>query len=258
MASFLPPGFDPATGKLKGLPSGLDPSTGRLRTGGSSSTSSSTSRSTSYTYSSYSSRGVWSSFNDAIEDAGDWLEDAIDIIRTVIMWIILGGAWIAAIVGVIGAFVEGEVLEGILAIVIGGPIVYYGSFLIAGIGWVAATVLLYIIRFIILNGWTLIATLVVAAGIIIGVSVSNSSDSRYVNRKPATTTTTTTTTTNTTTYVCTASTLNIRSAPNTSASVLGVLKKGQTCEVITFTGGFAQIRYRNTFGYVSSAYVTMR
>lgn len=253
MASFLPPGFDPATGKLKGLPSGFDPSTGRLRTGGSSSTSSSISRSTS-SYSSYSSRGVWGSFNDAIEDAGDWLEDAIDIIRTVVMWIILGGAWIAAIGGVIAAFVEGEIIEGILGIVIGGPIVYYGSFIIAGIGWLAVTILLYIIRFIIWNGWTLLLTLLLAGGIAIGVSVSNNSNHYPVSSTPTATTTATTSTT----YVCTASTLNIRSAPSTSASVLGVLKKGQTCEVITFTGGFAQIRYRNTFGYVSSAYVTRK
>ena len=253
MASFLPPGFDPATGKLKGLPSGFDPSTGRLRTGGSSSTSSSISRSTS-SYSSYSSRGVWGSFNDAIEDAGDWLEDAIDIIRTVVMWIILGGAWIAAIVAVIAAFVEGDIIEGILGIVIGGPIVYYGSFIIAGIGWLAVTILLYIIRFIIWNGWTLLLTLLLAGGIAIGVSVSNNSNDYSVSSTPTATTTATTSTA----YVCTASTLNIRSAPSTSASVLGVLKKGQTCEVITFTGGFAQIRYRNTFGYVSSAYVTRK
>lgn len=253
MASFLPPGFDPATGKLKGLPSGFDPSTGRLRTGGSSSTSSSISRSTS-SYSSYSSGGVWGSFNDAIEDAGDWLEDAIDIIRTVVMWIILGGAWIAAIVAVIAAFVEGDIIEGILGIVIGGPIVYYGSFIIAGIGWLAVTILLYIIRFIIWNGWTLLLTLLLAGGIAIGVSVSNNSNDYSVSSTPKATTTATTSTT----YVCTASTLNIRSAPSTSASVLGVLKKGQTCEVITFTGGFAQIKYRNTFGYVSSAYVTRK
>ena len=253
MASFLPPGFDPATGKLKGLPSGFDPSTGRLRTGGSSSTSSSISRSTS-AYSSYSSGGVWGSFNDAIEDAGDWLEDAIDIIRTVVMWIILGGAWIAAIVAVIAAFVEGDIIEGILGIVIGGPIVYYGSFIIAGIGWLAVTILLYIIRFIIWNGWTLLLTLLLAGGIAIGVSVSNNSNDYSVSSTPKATTTATTSTT----YVCTASTLNIRSAPSTSASVLGVLKKGQTCEVITFTGGFAQIKYRNTFGYVSSAYVTRK
>lgn len=255
MASFLPPGFDPATGKLKmGLPSGFDPATGRIRTGGASSTSSSTSRSTS-SYSSYSSRSVWGSFNDAIEDAGDWLEDAIDIIRTVVMWIILVGVWIAAIVSVIAAFVEGDVIEGILAIVIGGPIVYYGSVIIAGIGWLAATILLYIIRFIIWNGWTLLLTLLLAGGIAIGVSVNNNSNHYPVSSTPKAATTATTTST---TYVCTASTLNIRSAPSTSASVLGVLKKGQTCEVITFTGGFAQIRYRNTFGYVSSAYVTRK
>ena len=160
--------------------------------------------------------------------------------------------WLAAIVGVIAAFVDGDVIEGLLGIFLVGPIVYYGSYIFAGIGYLLITVLLYAIRLIIWSGWTLLATLVVTAGILIGVSCSNE-PTYSVSSTPKTETTTTYTT-----YVCTASTLNIRSAPSTSASVLGVLKRGQTCEVVTFIGGFAQIKYKNTLGYVSSAYVTRK
>ena len=79
MASLLPPGFDPATGKLRLGDSSSSPVN----------TSRSTSASSSYTFGSARSLNLWERYDDAIIDAGNWLADVIDTVRTVFMWIIL-------------------------------------------------------------------------------------------------------------------------------------------------------------------------
>ena len=59
-----------------------------------------------------------------------------------------------------------------------------------------------------------------------------------------------------TTYVCTASTLNIRNMPNSSARTLGKLKKGEKIEVYQFVNDYAEINYAGQKGYVSKKYLT--
>ena len=57
------------------------------------------------------------------------------------------------------------------------------------------------------------------------------------------------------TYRCTAKVLNIRTAPNTSSTVIGTLRKGQQVEVYDTDNGFAQISYNGRTGYVSLKYL---
>ena len=240
MASLLPPGFDPATGKLK-----LGGTTSPVIThkpaygGGFASSYSGIRR----------SRSWWSRFNDAIIDAGNWFGDIIEPVRTVVMWIILGIVWISAIIGVISLFVQGRIFVGILSIIPGAAIVYYGSFIIAGLAYVLISVLLYPIRFIIWNAWTLIAAIVISIGI--AIAISNADLTLYEKDDTIAEVEETYPT-----YVCTAWALNVRSAPHKSASILGALKKGDTCEVITFEGKFAKIKFGDTYGYVSTSYIT--
>jgi len=53
------------------------------------------------------------------------------------------------------------------------------------------------------------------------------------------------------------STLNVRSSPSTSASVLGSLKHGTTVQIYAKLDGWYKIKYNDTFGYISSDYVTL-
>lgn len=61
---------------------------------------------------------------------------------------------------------------------------------------------------------------------------------------------------NTTTYVCKASTLNVRNMPNPNARTLGKIKKGERVEVYRFVNGFAEIKYAGKKGYVSEKYLS--
>ena len=55
--------------------------------------------------------------------------------------------------------------------------------------------------------------------------------------------------------VVSASHLNVRHQPSTSAQVLGTLREGEEIEVLSNTGTWAKIRYKNNVGYVSTRYI---
>lgn len=49
--------------------------------------------------------------------------------------------------------------------------------------------------------------------------------------------------------------LNLRKGPSTSYSVITVMKKGTTVEVLNVSGGWAKVNYNNTTGYASTSYL---
>ena len=54
----------------------------------------------------------------------------------------------------------------------------------------------------------------------------------------------------------TASSLNFRSGPSTSHSIIGSLQKGQQVEYISESGGWAKVKYNGVTGYVHGDYLT--
>ena len=76
------------------------------------------------------------------------------------------------------------------------------------------------------------------------------------NRSTAKQTNQQTTEANPTTYICNASTLNVRNMPNSSARTLGKLKKGERVVVYNFVNDYAEINYAGQKGYVSKKYLT--
>ena len=64
-----------------------------------------------------------------------------------------------------------------------------------------------------------------------------------------------TTSTQKTVYV-TASSLNVRSGPGTSYSVIGGLSKGSSASVVGTSGNWYKIKYGSGYGYISSSYTS--
>ena len=54
----------------------------------------------------------------------------------------------------------------------------------------------------------------------------------------------------------TASSLNFRSGPSTSHSIIGSLKKGQQVEYISASGSWAKVKYNGVIGYVHADYLS--
>lgn len=50
--------------------------------------------------------------------------------------------------------------------------------------------------------------------------------------------------------------LNVRSGPGTSYSILGTLKTGDTASVVGVSGNWYKIKYGNDYGYINSQYTT--
>lgn len=231
---MLPPGFDPVTGRL---------------TNATFSTPINSSTSASHSYYRETSLGWWSEFNERIADIGNWFSEWADTACTVIMWIILIAVWGSTIVGVISLFIQGEIFGGIIAAVIGGVITYYGAFILAWIGWLITAAILYGLRFLFWNGWSLVAAIILAGGITIAAKTIP--DKGYVEGKS----TIEQTETRATTYYCTANVLNIRSAPNVHAHIMGTLRKGEQVEVYEIVNGFARLKYQGKDCYVSMKYL---
>ncbi len=229
---MLPPGFDPATGKLRNIQIAVPINQSA----------------SSYSYS--NRRNWWGSFNEGVASIGNWVADWVDNACTIVMWIILCATWIGAIFVVIDQFIQGNIFSAIICMLLGGAIVYYGAYIFAGIGWLCTAVVLYSIRFLFWNGWTLLIALILTLSMIWSSSESNSK----ISTKKASTTTEYVKS-STTTYYCTANALNIRTSPNTYSSVLGTLQKGEKIEVYEISNGFAKIKYKTVFAYVSSQYI---
>ena len=231
MANFLPPGFDPATGRFTNITSGIPH----------------TPRSTTRTYTVHNT-SVWGRICDAIENFGDRLADLADDIANYVMWGALILIAITGIVGIVMTFITEGIFIGILATMLILVIGYYGAYIIGGLFYVVTYALMMALHFICYNVWTLIATIVLITGISIysavgsGFGTIGSGDMQEVEVVNNT-------------YRCTASVLNARSGPGTKYKVIRKLHKGDTFDVIDITKGFAHIKYNGEDLYVSQKYI---
>lgn len=57
------------------------------------------------------------------------------------------------------------------------------------------------------------------------------------------------------TKTVTASKLNVRTSSSTSGEIIGTLKRGDLAEIVSKEDGWYKIKYYNSYGYVSAAYV---
>ena len=119
-----------------------------------------------------------------------------------------------------------------------------------------ARIILGALRYIFYNIYTLLITVVIVLGIVFTPQIENMIDGfsdnsvKIENTTPAIETTTT--------YYCKAkSNLNIRKQPSSNATVLGVLKPGQSVEVYRIEGDWATIKYKDSKAYVSSRFISL-
>ena len=210
-----------------------------------------------YHSSSYSSPAkpkpsFWRRFNDTIIDIGDWFEDnvkSVTMLCTDILEVILIVAVIAAVI--IVWIKKGFFLAALIAV--GGILLgeFYGI-----ISWLISMAVVYFImylfRFLFLNAWTLMASIIVTGMLITfdaftSVEILGDQKSRipeeYVT--PATQT-----------YCCTASSvLNVRSAPESDAKVIGTIKSGEFIQVNNIVDGYDRFKYGETDRYASLKYL---
>ncbi|MCM1110977.1 MAG: SH3 domain-containing protein [Clostridium sp.] len=200
-------------------------------------------------------RSLWQRFNDGVTSIGNWFatnqEDIIGWLCVVAMIAIIG----TAIAAVIAAWVnEGFWTAVITAIVaaIGGTIAWYAAAFVIGF---IMNIVLYGIRFLFWNGWTLLIAIVAALGLLI----YNGSGSAYASNSPSAAGSElieqVVTDPATRTYRCTARTLNIRSYASTSGPIIGTLRKGDLVEVYDTDDGFARVSRNGSWGYISAEYL---
>lgn len=212
-----------------------------------------TTYSTPVSYSPSSSRrygGWWSRLNGGVIDFGNWINDNSSIISSILVCIAAGIALISLLIWVIGVWADEGAFIGILSI-FGACIMGYIAFIIIGLASYVLGLAILAIRFVFWNIYTLLSAM--AIGTIITVcSLSN------INYTPSYVSNNQTEQTEviTSTYYCTASSvLNIRSAPNGDAKVIGTIKKGQSVQVYNIVDGYAKFKYGSGYGYASTKYL---
>ena len=112
--------------------------------------------------------------------------------------------------------------------------------------------IMYIFRYLFYNAGTLLGTVAFAATITTLCVLASGNISSYDNSvepqeyvAPVTHT-----------YCCTANTvLNVRSAPNGNAKVIGTIKSGQYIEVYNIVDGYAKFEYGDGYGYANTKYL---
>lgn len=199
---------------------------------------------------SYRRQSLWSRFNEGVAAIGNWFSDNVESTISVLSLIVVAGTVITALVYIISAWINSGFWMAVLVTVIAGIVGTIGL----GISWyvinIAVNVVMFGLRFIFWNGWTLVIALLLMLSVwLIPKMTDFSSTPQYtpverVSTAPATRT-----------YRCTASVLNIRSEPSTGSSVIGVLQRGQTVEVHHTYREFARIDYNGRVGYVSTRYL---
>lgn len=196
------------------------------------------------THSSRRSTNWWQTIDQGIRRFGDWIDRHIgDVVGWYVL--IMCGIGILCLVGwVISVWIDSGFWWALGSAVVAYLAGYIGFYALCLIGYVLQAPL-WVIRYIFKNIYTLLATI----AIIIGVAVYADSETSY------TPTTTTEVQQNFTTYTVTASVLNVRSAPSTSSSVLGVLRKGDKVQPTEVLNGFAVIDYKGQTGYISVKYI---
>lgn len=200
-----------------------------------------------------SSGGLWRRMNNAIEGFGERIEDSIDSVSDSSVWTIIIG--IIGAIGLIAAAISTDsIFWGIVVAFFGLGIGYY-VVIIGGvvISFIARSIL-YIFRYLFYNIYTVILAILITVGIIIGPRINE-----LIDNRPGAETGVVAPNANTevsTTYYCTASSvLNIRSAPNGDAKVIGTIKHGQSIQVYNIVDGYAKFKYGSGYGYASTKYL---
>lgn len=208
----------------------------------------------SYRSSSYSSRApwyrrLWEGFDDAITSIGNFIARNGEPFANITVGI---GVWVMAI-GLVWWVISHWISDGFL-----WAILYaFGALILFGIGSFCIGIISYVLQLVIAGlrllfwgAWSFLCVLIVVVGFICY--------SNYNNRSSDSSSGAETEMVAYPTYSCTAKVLNIRSAPNTYSSVLGVLRKGEQVEVLETESGFAKISHNGRTGYVSMDYLQPR
>ena len=200
-----------------------------------------------------SSGGLWRRMNNAIEGFGERIDDSIDSISDSSVWTIIIG--IIGAIGLIAAAISTDsIFWGIVVAFFGLGIGYYVVLIGGVVISFIARFILYIFRYLFYNIYTVILAILITVGIIIGPRINE-----LIDNRPGAETVVVAPNANTevsTTYYCTASSvLNIRSAPNGDAKVIGTIKKGQSVQVYNIVDGYAKFKYGSGYGYASTKYL---
>lgn len=187
-------------------------------------------------------------------NVSDWIDDKLDTIK---LWIDIiikylndyqAGTIIIGIIGllifiikIIKAFSGGQTLTGIVMILFSGIFAYILYYAATIINYILVLVN-YILKGILYRWWTVLLT--------ICIIVSYTPIKNYINSQPIQIEKTATTP-----YICTASSLNVRSYASTKATCIGKIKKGEVVNVYCIENGFAKIDYKGKTGYVSAKYI---
>lgn len=192
-------------------------------------------------------RSLWERFDNFIGNIGNWFADTSETITSVLSILLL----ICMAIPFIGWLISLGWFWGIVAGIFLGGIAYYAAMIVIGIFIWISNIGLAIIRYIFYSGISFLITLAII-GVLLGIGIMSSSNS---NIKKSTKSEYVTT--QTTKYYCTAnSVLNVRSAPSSSARVIGVLKPNQIVDVYEITNGFAKIKCNGSDGYASIKYLS--
>lgn len=192
---------------------------------------------------------LWSRINNGVASIGNWFaghaEGALGVCSLIAMATII----ITGIVYVIGTWIDEGFWTALFTAVIACVVGVISWYIAAVAIVIIVNVVMYGLRLLFWNGWTLILTIVLAIGCWLWTS---NAMQNYAYQSPVQTEVVES---KSRTYQCTAAVLNIRSAPNTYSNVIGVLKKDQQVEVIEKNNGFARISYNGHTGYVSLKYL---
>lgn len=192
-------------------------------------------------------RSLWERFDNFIGNIGNWFADTSETITSVLSILLL----ICMAIPFIGWLISLGWFWGIVAGIFLGGIAYYAAMIVIGIFIWISNIGLAIIRYIFYSGTSFLITLAII-GMLLGIGIMSSSNS---NIKKSTKSEYVTT--QTTKYYCTAnSVLNVRSAPSSSAKVIGILKPNQIVDVYEITNGFAKIKHNGSYGYASIKYLS--
>lgn len=197
----------------------------------------------------------WDDFNDGIASIGQWLQEigasVIALIITAIPTLI---AAFLLLKWNIGVFSDNGFILGVLSL--------FADIFVVGIGYYAFCIVFgliyavfFILGFVFYNAYSLIITIVLGLGIWLWVSLSDGTSQSKNHYKH----TTVVESPAYTDYRCTASKLNVRSAPSENARVIGTVLKGNVVKVYGFEGDFARIEWETStayeYAYVSRKYI---
>ena len=187
----------------------------------------------------------WQRFDRFISNIGNWFaanfEEAVVKVTLVLYFLMLAGAAITVIAIWVTDGFWSALIAAVVALIGIGICYYVGAIVLP----LVTGAIMFAGRFIFWNAVTFTLLLVGLAGwwgySAWQPSFGDDTDTVAVVESP--------------TYTCTARVLNIRSQPNTSSRVLGVLRRGEQVKVLDTTGDFAHISYNGETGYVSTKYL---